>query len=157
MFPTCSNRLLAGRNALSATDRTTIASSYCRLTRRASRTSGRDLHAPPVHERAHRPPLRLHLPGCAARLTHFPAPDGLPLVGGRIGRHLLEPGAGATLAIAPALGGRAGAVEALDQVVADLLELGHAGHVPLGPKERMGGLAGLSRVRRVGGELSLEA
>jgi hypothetical protein len=77
-------------------------------------------------------------------------------VRGRIDRHLLQPGAGAPLAIAAALGGRAGAVETLDQVVSDLFELGHVRHMALGPKKRMGGLAGLAGVCRVGGELSLE-
>jgi hypothetical protein len=78
-------------------------------------------------------------------------------VRGRIGRHLLEPGPGAALARASSLGGFAGALEALDQVVADALELGHVGDVALGPKQGMGGLTRLARVRRIGRELSLQA
>jgi hypothetical protein len=73
-----------------------------------------------------------------------------------VGSHLLEPGARATLAIGPTRGGRTGAVEALDQVVTDLLQLGHVWDVPLGAEEGMGGLAGLSRVGGIGGELCLE-
>jgi hypothetical protein len=73
-----------------------------------------------------------------------------------IGRHLLEPRARPPLSLAAAIGGRPRPVEALDQVVADLLELGHVGDVALRAKEGMGGLAGLAGIARVGGELSLE-
>src|SRR4051794_3410568 len=156
MFPTCSNRLFAGRNALSATPRTTIASSYGRLTRRGSGTSGRDLHAPPVHERANRAPLRLDLKSAAPGLPEILAFDRLPLVRGRISRHLLEPSAGAPLLIASPLRRCPGAVQALDQVVADSLELGHVRDVPLGAKQRMSGLAGLARVGRIRGQLRFE-
>src|SRR4051794_35130114 len=156
MFPTCSNRLFAGRNALSATPRTTIASSYGRLTRRGSGTSGRDLHAPPVHERANRAPLRLDLKSAAPGLPEILAFDRLPLVRGRISRHLLEPSAGAPLLIASPLRRGPGAVQALDQVVADSLELGHVRDVALGAKQRMSGLAGLARIGGVRGQLRFE-
>jgi hypothetical protein len=55
-------------------------------------------------------------------------------VRGRVRGHLLEAPASATLAVAAPLRSRAGAVEALDQVVADPLELDHVGHVALGAK-----------------------
>jgi hypothetical protein len=73
-----------------------------------------------------------------------------------IGRHLLEPRAGARLAVCAASRSRASAVEPLDQVVADLLQLGHVGDVALGAKEGMRRLAGLSRVGGISGELRLE-
>jgi hypothetical protein len=77
-------------------------------------------------------------------------------VRGGIRRHLLEPPAGAVVAVSAASSRRSSTVEALDQVVADLLQLGHVGHVSLGAEEGMGGLAGLSRIGRVCGELRLE-
>lgn len=73
-----------------------------------------------------------------------------------IGGHLLERRAGPALALAAALGGGTGALQPIDQVVADRLELGHVGDVALRAKQRMGGLAGLSRVARIGGELGLQ-
>jgi hypothetical protein len=73
-----------------------------------------------------------------------------------IGSHLLESRARATLAIGPACGGRTGAVQALDEVIPDLLQLGHVGDVPRGAQEGMRGFAGLSRVGGIGGELCLE-
>jgi hypothetical protein len=78
-------------------------------------------------------------------------------VGSWVGRHLLEPRAGTPLHVSPPLGRRAGAVEALDQVVADLLELGHVRDVALGTKQRMRGLTGLAGIAGIGGELRLEA
>src|SRR5690349_11009871 len=107
MFPTCSNRLLAGRNALSAVARTTI----------RSRTSGGDLHAPPVHERTDRPPLRPDLPRPAAGLAEVLARDRLPSVSGRVGGHLLEPRPRAPLSRTAALGRRPRPIQALDQVI----------------------------------------
>ena len=76
---------------------------------------------------------------------------------GGIGRHLLEPSARAALAVGPASLGGTSAVEALDQVVANLLQLGHVGHVSLGAEEGVCRLARLTRVGRIGGELRLEA
>jgi hypothetical protein len=77
-------------------------------------------------------------------------------VRGGVRGHLLEPGAGAALAVAAAGRGNAGPLQTLDQVVANLLELRHVGHMPLRPQQRMGWLAGLSRVGGIGGELGLE-
>jgi hypothetical protein len=77
-------------------------------------------------------------------------------VRGGIGRHLLESPAGAALTVGPAGRGCASAVKTLDQVVADLLQLGHVGHVSLGAEEGMRRLAGLPRVGGIRGELRLE-
>jgi len=77
-------------------------------------------------------------------------------VGGGIGSHLLEPRPGAPLVLgSPSLRG-AGAIEALDQVVANLLQLGHVGHVPLGAEKGMCGFPGLSRIGGICRELCLE-
>jgi hypothetical protein len=78
-------------------------------------------------------------------------------VRGGIGRHLLEPRACPQLALPAALGRRARPIQALDQVVADLFELGHVRYVALGAKQGVGGLPGLARVARVGGQMRLEA
>jgi hypothetical protein len=78
-------------------------------------------------------------------------------VGSRIGRHVLEPAACAALTGAAALGSRPGALQPFDQVVPDLLELGHVRHVALRAQEGVGWLAGLSRIARIGGELRLQA
>jgi hypothetical protein len=77
-------------------------------------------------------------------------------VGGRLVSHPLPPGASLELALAATVGRLASALQALHQLVARALELGHVGNVPLGAKERVGGLARLPRLR-VGGELGLEA
>jgi hypothetical protein len=77
-------------------------------------------------------------------------------VRGGIGRHVLEPVAGAALAVAAPLGDRPGALQALDQVVPDLLQLGHVRHVALRPQQGVRRLAGLSRIGRIGGELRLQ-
>jgi hypothetical protein len=78
-------------------------------------------------------------------------------VGGRVDCHLLEPRPSAALHVAAALGRGASAVETLDQVVADLLELGHVRDVALGTKQGMGGLTGLAGITGVGRQLRLEA
>ena len=65
------------------------------------------------------PHLRLDLPLPASGLSEVLALDRVPLVGGGVGRHLLEPRARPPLALAAALRDRAGAVQALDQVVAE--------------------------------------
>jgi hypothetical protein len=77
-------------------------------------------------------------------------------VRGWVGRHLLESPAGAALAVGPAGRGRPSAVETLDQIVADLLQLGHVRDVSLGAEEGMRRLAGLPRVGGIRGELRLE-
>jgi hypothetical protein len=77
-------------------------------------------------------------------------------VSGGVGRHLLEPRAGAALTLAASLRRRPRSVEPLDQVVADLLELGHVRDVALRAKQWMGGLARLAGVAGVGGQLRLE-
>src|SRR5436190_7522589 len=104
MFPTCSKRLFAGRNALSATARTTIAL-LLRSSPSRSWASRGDLDSPPVHQRPYRPPARLDLPLGAPRLPDVLVGDGLPLVVGGLAGHVLETGARPPLAVA-ALGGR---------------------------------------------------
>jgi hypothetical protein len=77
-------------------------------------------------------------------------------VGRRIGGHLLEPGASPALMTGPLGLGGAGAVETLDQIVPDRLELGHVRHVALGAEQGVRRFPGLSGVGRVRGELCLE-
>jgi hypothetical protein len=88
----------------------------------------------------------LDLKSAAPGLPEILACDRLPLVRRRVGRHLLEPLPCAALRVAAALRHRARSVETLDQIVADLLELGHVRDVALGAKQRMGGLAGLAGI-----------
>ena len=77
-------------------------------------------------------------------------------MGGRLAGHSLPPGVSLELALAATVRRFASALQALHQLVARALELGHVGNVALGAKERVGGLARLPRLR-IGGELCLEA
>lgn len=71
---------------------------------------------------------------------------------GGIGEHRLEPLAGGTLALALVLRSHAGALEALDEVVAQPLQVGQSDYAPLAGRTRRGsGLCG------VGGKAPLEA
>src|SRR5918994_5946217 len=102
MFPTCSNRDLAGRKALSATLLTiSQPDDSRRVGRRSSWTARRDLDPPPAHKRADRAVTRGHVPGLAPGLSQVLVGDPLPLVLLGLARHRLDLLAGAALAAGP--------------------------------------------------------
>ena len=144
MFPTCSNRLLAGRNALSATVRTIY-----RSPPPMAASSGPGNGHPDETLTRHQfisAPTGPHFGAtsqvAAAGLAELLALETVShLWAGGVGGHLLQPGARLALALAIALGFVAGARQALEQLVAGLLQLGHVGDVALGAEQRMRRLA----------------
>ena len=97
MFPTCSNRFLAGRNARSA-----IAPAIrLAVSGTANGHPPETLHAPPVHQRAERAHAGTDLPGRASLLAGLGRRDDLPPVPGGVGDHRVADLAGAPLAPRP--------------------------------------------------------